>query len=303
MPSTPDLAPRRVHLLQTGAFRLDGGGMFGLVPKTMWSQWIAADESNRIPLATRSLLVESTDGLVLVEAGCGDKWTDRERAMYALEPRTAVDALAEAGVDPRGIAHVVVTHLHFDHAGGLTRAGAAGPEPVFPNARIHVQRQEWLDALANRSTMTKTYLRTHLDPVAAQVELHDGASTPLAGITLLPTPGHTWGHQSVVVDGVAIEAAAAEPTRTTRPTPAGAPPRTILFTGDVCPTIHHAHPAASLGYDMMAYEAMRSKQEILGRAHAEGWLVALDHDASHALARTTERDGRIALEPFDASRG
>ena len=96
MPSTPDLAPRRVHLLQTGAFRLDGGGMFGLVPKTMWSQWIAADESNRIPLATRSLLVESTDGLVLVEAGCGDKWTDRERASV----ETVIDLDADENTCP-----------------------------------------------------------------------------------------------------------------------------------------------------------------------------------------------------------
>ncbi len=283
----PRLRDRPVRLLRTGAFRLDGGGMFGLVPKTMWSRWIEADDANRIALATRSLLVESTEGLVLVEAGCGDKWSDRERAMYALERRTAVDALAEAGVDPREIAHVVLTHLHFDHAGGLTRGGDAGPEPVFPNARVHVQRQEWDDALANRSTMTRTYLRTHLDPVAAQVELHDGACAPLDGIALLPTPGHTWGHQSVLVEEARLAGG-----------DAGDAPRTILFAGDACPTIHHAHPATSLGYDMMAYESMRSKLEILGRALAEDWLVALDHDAHHALARPVERDGRIDLEPL-----
>ena len=121
----------RLEPLRTGAFRLDGGGMFGLIPKPMWSQWITPDTENRIALATRSLLVESRDGLVLVEAGCGDKWTDRERAMYELERRTAVDALAELGVDPRDIAHVVLTHLHFDHAAGLTRSVAAGVESVF----------------------------------------------------------------------------------------------------------------------------------------------------------------------------
>ena len=264
----------RLEPLRTGAFRLDGGGMFGLIPKTMWSQWITPDAENRIALATRSLLVESRDGLVLVEAGCGDKWTDRERAMYDLERRTAVDALAELGVDPRDIAHVVLTHLHFDHAAGLTRAGTAGPESVFANARIHVQRQEWNDALENKSTMTKTYFRSHLDPVATQVELHDGTCTPLAGFTLIPTPGHTWGHQSVLID---------------------APDRAVLYAGDACPTLHHAHPAASLGYDMMAYESMRSKLEILGRAHASGWRVALDHDPEHAFARVEQSGGRLAL--------
>lgn len=264
----------RVEPLRTGSFRLDGGGMFGLIPKTMWSQWITPDAENRIALATRSLLVESRDGIVLVEAGCGDKWSDRERAMYALERRTAVDALAELGVDPRDIAHVVLTHLHFDHAAGLTRVGAAGLESVFANARIHVQQQEWSDALANKSTMTKTYFRSHLDPVAPQVELCDGECSPLAGFTFIPTPGHTWGHQSILVD---------------------APERPVLYAGDACPTVHHAHPAASLGYDMMAYESMRSKREILGRAHALGWRIALDHDPEHAFARIEQRDDRLTL--------
>ena len=276
-------ASHRITPLRTGAFRLDGGGMFGLIPKTMWSQWTTPDADNRIALSTRSLLVETArDGLVLIEAGCGDKWTDKERAMYALERRTAVDALREAGVGPADIAHVIVTHLHFDHAGGLTRAGDGGPVSTFPRARIHVQRTEWHDALANKSTMTRTYLRTHLDPVASQVELHDGECAPLAGFTLLPTAGHTWGHQSVLVDGASAQGGAAR----------------HLFTGDACPTIHHAHPAASLGYDMMAYEAMLSKRRVLGRAADEGWLVALDHDPLHALARAVARDGKIELEPI-----
>lgn len=271
-------AVSRVEPLRTGSFRLDGGGMFGLIPKTMWSQWVEADALNRIALAARALLVESRDGLVLVEAGYGDKWTDRERAMYDLERRTAVDALAELGVDPRDIAHVVLTHLHFDHAAGLTCAADAGVRSVFANARVHVQRQEWLDAVANRSTMTRTYLRTHLDPVASQVELHDGACTPLAGIALIPTPGHTWGHQSVLI---------------------GAVDGPILYAGDSCPTLHHAHPAASMGYDMLAYEAMLSKLEILGRAHREGWRIALDHDAEHAFARASMHGDRVVLEPVE----
>lgn len=286
-------ARHRITPLRTGSFRLDGGGMFGLIPKTMWSQWTTPDADNRIMLATRSLLVESArDGLVLVEAGYGDKWTDKERAMYALERRTAVDALWEVGVDRRDIAHVVVTHLHFDHAGGLTRGGDGGPIPTFPRARIHVQRTEWHDALANKSTMTRTYLRTHLDPISAQIELHDGECEPLAGFTLLPAAGHTWGHQSVLVEGTSSVG--------------GTAPH--LFAGDACPTIHHAHPAASLGYDMMAYEAMCTKLALLDRAEREGWTIALDHDAEHALVRTMrsesrEGDARLSLVAVDGRGG
>ena len=258
----------RVEALRTGAFRLDGGGMFGLIPKPMWSQWTAPDADNRIALLTRSLLVESRDGLVLVEAGCGDKWTDRERAMYDLERRTAVDALAELGVDPRDIAHVVLTHLHFDHAAGLTRMGAAGLESVFANARIHVQRQEWLDALANKSTMTRTYLRTHLDPIAERVELHQGPAEVVAGVRVMPAPGHTWGQQVVMW-------ADAEGT--------------VCYPGDAMPTVHHAHLSASLGYDMLPYQTMLTKRALLELADAERWRLVLDHQVGNCVVQRGPR--------------
>ena len=274
------MAVTRILPLRTGSFRLDGGGMFGLIPKTMWSKWMQPDALNRIALATRSLLVESSDGLVLIEVGYGDKWDDASRAMYELEKRTAVDALAELSVEPSDIAHVVLTHLHFDHAAGLTRSGAHGLESVFANARIHVQRQEWMDALSNKSTMTKTYFRSHLDPVTSQLELHDGECEPLDGLTFVPSIGHTWGHQSVLVNGVSER---------------------VLFLGDACPTIHHAHPAASLGYDMLGYESMCTKAALLGRAAADSMRVALDHDPLHAFARVHRVDGRMTLVPDDSS--
>ncbi|MFM7051785.1 MAG: hypothetical protein ACKOYN_06595, partial [Planctomycetota bacterium] len=153
----------------------------------------------------------------------------------------------------------------------LGRARARLSERAHPCAAAGVT-----DALANKSTMTRTYLRSHLDPIAALVALHDGPCAPLAGVELIPSPGHTWGHQSVLVHG---------------------PDRPVLFAGDACPTAHHAHPAASLGYDMMAYESMRTKARILGRALREDWAVALDHDPLHALVRAVEHDGHLRLEP------
>jgi glyoxylase-like metal-dependent hydrolase (beta-lactamase superfamily II) len=247
--------------------------MFGLIPKAMWSKWVPADAENRIPLAMNCVLLER-DGAhgterVLVEAGAGRKWTDKEVAMYGLErtPAGAVrcieDALAEVGVDPASIGHVVLTHLHFDHAGGLTRPGPGGePESVFPNARIHVQRREWQDAHDNRSTMTKTYLRSHLDPVAGQVVLHDGPAEVLPGLHVMPLVGHTWGHQGVRWhDGQG----------------------TVLFPGDLIPTVHHVHPAASLGYDMLPHDTMLTKRAVLEQADREGWRLVLDHEPGECV--------------------
>lgn len=297
------------RVLRAGGFLLDGGGMFGLIPRTMWSKWVAPDALNRIPLAMNCVLLERPSAAagaptaaavperVLIETGAGSKWTDKDRAMYefAREPsgavRTVEHALAEIGVDPATIAHVVVTHLHFDHAGGLTRwASNATATPastpasthasthtthplvdlVFPNARVHVQRQEWLDALANKSTMTRTYLRTHLDPIADRVVLHDGDSEVVPGVRVLPLLGHTWGQQGVVW---ADEHG------------------TLCYPADLLPTVHHAHPAASLGYDMLPYDTMLTKRALLARAEAEDWRLVLDHEPGECVVRA--RKGRL----------
>ena len=193
----------RWRVLRAGGFRLDGGGMFGIIPKAMWSRWVTADADNRIPLAMNCVLLERDDPSVrgrpmriLVETGAGAKWSEKDRGIYAFDAmphggiRTVLDALAEAGVAPDSIDHVIVTHLHFDHAGGLTHLAPGGRATCsFPAARIHVQRREWEDALANRSTMTRTYLADNLQPIADRVVLHDGPSSPLGGIRLRPDVG------------------------------------------------------------------------------------------------------------------
>lgn len=275
MPSHPYSAT----LLRAGSFRLDGGGMFGLVPKVVWAKLVEPDERNRIPVQTNCLLLRDGVRHVLVEAGFGDKWAGKERDIFALERRTVVDALHEIGVDPGEITHVVVTHLHFDHAGGLTRRGegATGdPLPTFPNAEIVVQHREWDDALANRSTMTRTYLRSHLDPIAARVRLVDGPAEPLPGIVVEPMPGHTWGQQSVRFDDGR---------------------GTVCFCGDVIPTRHHVGSAYSMGYDMLPYQNMLSKTALLERAEAEGWRLVLDHEPGQPVVRPERGDGGWTLRP------
>jgi len=267
--------------------------MFGVIPKSIWSKLTPPDDLNRIALQTNCLLLDDHEGTrVLIETGFGDKWSDKERGYYDLQHRTIADAIREIGLDtsaPGTINHIIVTHLHFDHAAGLTTPGPAGPPgqpslepiPVFPNAPIHVQKTEWDDALGNKSTMSRTYLRSHLDPIAGQVVLHDGAAEvfPGAGIHVEPMPGHTWGQQAVLFDDEH---------------------GTVIFPGDVIPTVNHIHPAFSLGYDMEPYTNMLTKQRLLHRAADEGIRLVLDHETGHAvvvIARTRDHADRFELAP------
>jgi len=268
-----------VKILRAGTMRLDGGGMFGVVPKTMWERLSPPDDQNRILLQTNCLLLEQSGTKVLVEAGCGDKWSEKERGIYAIENRTVVHALQEQNVDPSEIDHVVISHLHFDHAGGLTRLNDGIPVSCFPNAIVHVQNQEWKDANENRAVMTRTYLPNHLEPVAAQVQTHTGCSSVLEGLTVEPAPGHTWGQQSIHVD-----------TADGR----------VVFPADVVPTINHAPPAFVMAYDIEPYTAMQTKVNVLSRAAEEGWTLALGHEPGPVLVQAEsnpERPERRRLIP------
>lgn len=257
--------------------------MFGIIPKILWSRWVEPDAANRIGLETNCLLLHDGSRRVLVETGCGDKWSDRERAQFAMERRTVVDALAEIGVAPGEIDAVVVTHLHFDHAAGLTRMDGDRAVPTFPNAEVFVQRQEWLDALANRSTMSKTYFPSTVEPIADRVRLLDGDAEPLPGIRVEPLAGHTWGMQ-----GVRFRDAHGE----------------VAFPGDLIPTRLHAHPSVTLSYDVLPHESLMRRRAFLERAEAEGTRLVLDHEPGPAVvrvARDPEEPSRCTLVPVDGT--
>lgn len=293
------------RLLRCGSFRLDAGCMMGLIPRVVWHKWFPAsgptaiDDSNRMLLQTNALLLESGGKLVVVEVGIGDKLSPKEHAMYAQEmnpagtspgagaPRCIHDALHEAGARAEDVSHVLVTHLHFDHAGGLTRLATPGgdaeaPVLTFPNAQVVVQRREWEDALANRSTMTKTYLRNHLsDAVRERLVLVDGEREVLPGLSVLPVPGHTWGQQVILAR-----------------TPSGS----LVFCNDVMPTALHSKPTTNLSYDVEPYTSMLERTKLLARAHAEGWTLVLDHEPGHASFRVKAeagKPGHFALEAAD----
>jgi len=277
----------RCHLLEGGTQRLDGGAMFGVVPKPLWQKRIAPDDRNRIPLALRCLLVEHPDGLVLVDTGIGNKEPDKFRDIYGVEnagvtgPTQLEDALAQAGYRPDEVRWVVNTHLHFDHAGGNTcgREGGAGAEsePVlaFPNATYVVQRGE-LDFARHANERTRaSYFPPNFEPVAAagRWQLVDGAVDLLPGIQLLPTPGHVPYHQSVLVrDGG----------------------ETACFLADLAPTAAHVPLPWIMGYDLEPLRTLETKRHLLGEAVAEQWLLLFEHDAEVVAARVV--DGARGIE-------
>ena len=269
-----------VHELQAGGQRLDGGAMFGVVPKPLWERRIPADERNRIPLGMRCLLVEHESGLVLVDTGAGNKESAKFYDIYGIENdgpegRTMLEAaLAAAGARPEDVALVVNTHLHFDHAGGNTWVDADGQvRPTFPNARYVVQGGEYRYAMHTNERTAASYFPHNFAPVEAAglLDLVDGEQELVTGIRVLPTPGHTPHHQSILLDAGDGEV--------------------LCFLGDVVPTRHHLPLPWIMGYDVEPLVTLESKRSLLGRAAAEEWLLVFEHDAETGAGRV-RHDGK-----------
>ena len=256
------------HTLETGFLWLDGGSMFGSVPKALWNRTNPADEKNRIRLAMRCLLLEGEGRRILVDDGVGDKFTPRFGEIYRieLEPHTLERSLESLGLAPDDITDVVLTHLHFDHAGGSTRRSGDRLVPRLPRARYHVQRRNWENASAPNPRERASYLPENFMPLleAGVVTLWDGPQRPWPGIELFTADGHTRGQQLVRVSGGG---------------------ETLYFVADLIPTASHVRIPFVMGYDMAAIETMAEKRALLERACRENAWICLEHDPETALAR------------------
>lgn len=249
-------------LVNGGNFRLDGGAMHGVVPKTIWSRLVSCDELNRVEYATNCLLVEGHGKRTLIETGNGDKFPEKEREIYGIEHgQSAERNLRALGVEPASIDYVVMTHLHFDHAGGATRRGRNGRiEPVFERARHVIQRGEYDDATHPHERNRASYLAENFAPLeeAHLLQLVDGEAELAPGVRVIPTPGHTAHHQSVLIDDGHGHKA--------------------LFLGDVVPTAIHVRLPFIMAYDLDVVATLETKRRILGRAIEDKWLVIFGHD-------------------------
>ncbi|HLU66078.1 MAG TPA: MBL fold metallo-hydrolase [Kofleriaceae bacterium] len=279
---TRALGDATLTMLNGGDFRLDGGAMHGVVPKTLWSRLVSCDEHNRCTYSTHCLLVEVGGRRVLVESGNGDKFPPRLKEIYGIDHDRSIElALREIGVEPESIDVVVLTHLHFDHVGGCTRKTASGVEPVFRRARHVVQEAELDAALHPHERNRASYLPDNLEPLMAAglIETVRGEAEVVPGVRVLPTPGHSRGHQSVLIDGGGEKA---------------------LFLGDVVPTSVHVPVPWVMAYDLDVEATVASKKRLYERAMEERWLLLFGHDRHHGAY--LELDGRgqpVAGAPVD----
>jgi glyoxylase-like metal-dependent hydrolase (beta-lactamase superfamily II) len=277
-----DLGRCSITLIDGGRLKLDGGAMFGIIPKPLWLRSTPADEQNRIQLACNCLLVEwsgETDRRFIIETGHGAKYDAKEQGFYDIDPsRWLLNGLQAAGVDPSTITDVVVSHLHFDHAGGLTHERDGRMVRTFPNATVHTQRREYEDARASFGTMKTTYRPENLDPIdqAQAWRFHEGEGQCAPGVRVSPTPGHTRGHQSVIVTGT---------------------DRTAIFPGDAMPTAAHVGAPYNMAYDLFPLDNRESKGRFLQRAAAEDWLIFIDHEVQTPVMRAQAAKAWYTLLP------
>jgi glyoxylase-like metal-dependent hydrolase (beta-lactamase superfamily II) len=273
----------RIHTIEAGLQMLDGGAMFGVVPKPLWERRIPADDRNRIPLALRCLLVEAPGALVLIDTGIGNKESAKFHDLYGVEnegsPSMLEDALRAAGFAPGDVDIVLNTHLHFDHAGGNTFTDDDDrTAPSFPGARYMVQKGEFDFAHGGSERVRASYLSKNFDPVAESDlwDFLDGPGLVTEGVRVVPTPGHTPFHQSVLIESEG---------------------RTACFLADVCPTAAHVPLPWIMGYDLEPLLTLESKRGLWTRAREEEWLLVFEHDPEVTWGRLDPESERPALVP------
>ncbi len=270
----------RVALVQAGTFRSDAGTLFGPVPWVLWRDHVAdeVDDKRRLLQALNCLLIETRSGRVLVETGIGERVDDKTRAMRSYEGPWIAAALETAGFLPETVNVVAMSHLHFDHAGGLLRADG---ERAFPHATIVAQRAEWEVALGDNPRLVASYVQPELTLVKAWGEQGwvDGEKEILPGVTVVPTGGHSTGHQAIVVRGT------------------GDGGRTLAFFGDLMMRPWAANPRWVTAFDDFPLDSVVRKAELFAQAADEDWIVVLSHEARHPVGRLVRDRDRFRYEP------
>lgn len=268
-----------IYPVTDGRFRLDGGTMFGVVPKVLWEKCCAADELNRIQLNLTCLLIRANGKNILVDTGLGSKEDDKFQRMFAVERTpTLLESLGHLDLGREDIHMVINTHLHFDHAGGNTMKQADGTiVPTFPKAQYFIQQGEFEDAAHANERTKASYRRDNFMPIAGgkQWDFLQGDTELLPGVRAILTAGHTRCHQ-----GVKIESEG----------------QTAFYLGDLIPTVSHLPLPYIMGYDLLPMQTLDTKRWVLDQAFEENWLLLFEHDpliqAGHVRK---DQDGKYVL--------
>lgn len=268
--------PFTISVYNHGFFRLDGGAMFGTVPKTIWSKLAPPDDDNRIRLAARSLIIRSEDRVFMVDAGIGDRWTDKLRRIYDIQPRPDEGA----DFEPDSVTDIILTHLHFDHARGIFRARSEAEGEVdlrYPEARVYVQAANYENAKTPNARERVSYIAEDVKLLErTRLVLTSGSQEVYPGIWVHRRDGHTRGHQWVEVKSGDAS---------------------LVFPSDMVPTSRHLPLPYLMGYDVCAETLLEEKEELLSRAVAERWILVFGHDPDIAAGRITrDEKGHYALE-------
>ncbi|MGQ0701956.1 MAG: MBL fold metallo-hydrolase [Gemmatimonadales bacterium] len=277
MTSAFQVGALRCHALEGGLQRLDGGAMFGIVPKPLWEKRIRPDDRNRIPLALRCLLIEHPEGLILVDTGLGNKEDAKFRDIYGVANpgpggRTQLEAaLGEAGYAPEEVRWVMNTHLHFDHAGGNTWIDRGTIRLSFPNATYLVQAGDLEFARTANERTRASYLPHNYEPVAAagRFRLLTGDGVVFPGISVRVIPGHVPFLQGVLVSSQGEQ---------------------LFYLADLVPTRHHLPLPWIMGYDVEPLRTLETKRQLLREAREGNWRLFFEHDPDIAM-------GRLAADP------
>jgi glyoxylase-like metal-dependent hydrolase (beta-lactamase superfamily II) len=273
--------------LLDGYFRLDGGAMFGVVPKTLWEKRAAADARNRITMAMRPLLVRAastgagkTAPLMIIDAGCGDKMDPKSADIYGFDRRDNLEVtMARAGVRAEDVEVVLASHLHFDHAGGFTARDASGAvRPRFPNARYLVNRGEWEDANHPHERNRASYFAENYVPLqeAGVLDLTVDDQVIAPGIRVRRTGGHTRHHQIIQLESGG---------------------RTAIFAADLFPTTAHVDVPWIMAYDLYPMETLEFKRAFVKEAVEHEYIILFEHDPAIAAGIIRQKDRRLSVEP------
>jgi len=271
-----------LHPVYDGFFRLDGGAMFGIVPKVAWEKVAPADEKNRITLSLTNLLIRAHGNNILVDTGIGTKHDAKFVEMYAVvHPPTTPESLAKIGVKPEDVNFVVLSHLHFDHAGGATVLRNGDLVPTYPNATYIIQEGMWREAQESNPRTKGSYIPDDFLPLqkAGRVKLIKGDYEIVPGVRCVLTGGHVKHHQVVRMESRGEKA---------------------IYWADLLPTSAHIKPAWVMGYDLYPHEVASLKQQLVAEAMRERWVNVFEHDPNVSMARISDdHKGGFALEPLE----